>query len=53
VAAFHSAWRGASLPATVAAVHLHAAATALESLIDGVDVEDVLDRVFNDFCVGK
>lgn len=53
VAAFHGAWRGASLPATVAAVHLHAAATALESLIGGVDVEDVLDRVFNDFCVGK
>ena len=53
VAGFEHAWRVGSLPATVAAVHLHAAATALESLIGGVDVEDVLDRVFSDFCVGK
>jgi tRNA modification GTPase len=53
VADFARAWREGSLPATVAAVHLHAAATALESLIGGVDVEDVLDRIFSDFCVGK
>ncbi len=52
-AAFAHAWRESSLPATVAAVHLHAAAAALESLIGGVDVEDVLDRIFSDFCVGK
>jgi tRNA modification GTPase len=50
---FARAWRERSLPATVAAVHLHAAAAALESLIGGVDVEDVLDRIFSDFCVGK
>jgi tRNA U34 5-carboxymethylaminomethyl modifying GTPase MnmE/TrmE len=53
VADFARAWRDGSLPATVAAVHLHAASAALESLIGGVDVEDVLDRIFNDFCVGK
>jgi tRNA modification GTPase len=53
VADFARAWREGSLPPTVAAVHLHAAATALESLIGGVDVEDVLDRIFSDFCVGK
>ena len=53
VADFAHLWREGSLPATVAAVHLHAAATALESLIGGVDVEDVLDRIFSDFCVGK
>jgi tRNA modification GTPase len=53
VADFARAWREGSLPATVAAVHLHAAAGALESLIGGVDVEDVLDRIFSDFCVGK
>lgn len=53
VADFARTWREGSLPATVAAVHLHAAATALESLIGGVDVEDVLDRIFSDFCVGK
>ncbi len=53
VAEFARAWREGALPATVAAVHLHAAAAALESLIGGVDVEDVLDRIFSDFCVGK
>ncbi len=53
VAEFARAWGEGSLPATVAAVHLHAAAAALESLIGGVDVEDVLDRIFSDFCVGK
>jgi tRNA modification GTPase len=53
VGEFARLWREGSLPATVAAVHLHAAAAALESLIGGVDVEDVLDRIFSDFCVGK
>jgi tRNA modification GTPase len=41
------------LPATVAAVHLHAARGHLEELVGAVDVEDVLDRVFSTFCVGK
>jgi tRNA U34 5-carboxymethylaminomethyl modifying GTPase MnmE/TrmE len=27
--------------------------TALEELIGAVDVEDVLERVFRSFCVGK
>ena len=53
VAAFAAAWGEGSLPATVAAVHLRTAAFALESLIGVVDVEDVLDRVFSAFCVGK
>jgi tRNA modification GTPase len=26
---------------------------ALDELIGGVDIEDVLDRVFASFCVGK
>jgi tRNA U34 5-carboxymethylaminomethyl modifying GTPase MnmE/TrmE len=41
------------LPATVAAVHLHSARGFLEELVGTVDVEDVLDRVFSSFCVGK
>jgi tRNA modification GTPase len=53
VAAFGAAWRQNSLPAPVAAVHLRSAATALESLIGAVSTEDVLDRVFSSFCVGK
>jgi tRNA modification GTPase len=44
---------GFELPATVAAVHLHSAQYSLEELIGTMDVEDVLDRVFSAFCVGK
>jgi len=50
---FGRAWRGDSLPATIAAVHLHAAAEALRDLIGGIDTEQVLDEVFRRFCVGK
>ena len=50
---FRSAWSEARLPAPVAAVHLREAVAALETLIGAVDVEDVLDRVFSSFCVGK
>ncbi|MDQ3696676.1 MAG: tRNA uridine-5-carboxymethylaminomethyl(34) synthesis GTPase MnmE [Gemmatimonadota bacterium] len=53
VTAFARAWEQGELPATVAAVHLRAATGALETLIGVVDVEDVLDRVFANFCVGK
>jgi tRNA modification GTPase len=40
-------------PATVAAVHLHSARGHLEELVGALDVEEVLDRVFSTFCVGK
>jgi len=55
VAAFRGARSSgdAGVPVVVAAVHLRAAATALESLIGAIDVDDVLDRVFRTFCVGK
>ncbi len=51
VAQFLSSW--GSVPAPVAAVHLHAAVEALDALVGRVSVDDVLDRVFRDFCVGK
>jgi tRNA modification GTPase len=51
--AFVEAWSTGALPATVAAVHLRAAAHALDAVIGGVDTEDVLDRVFGSFCIGK
>jgi tRNA modification GTPase len=44
---------GADIPATVAAVHLRAAVAALDALIGVVRTDDILDRVFADFCVGK
>jgi tRNA modification GTPase len=53
IAEFGRAWRERVLPAPVAAVHLREAAVALESLIGAVSTEDVLDRVFSSFCVGK
>ncbi|MHB0963382.1 MAG: tRNA uridine-5-carboxymethylaminomethyl(34) synthesis GTPase MnmE [Gemmatimonadaceae bacterium] len=51
--AFRGAWEAGNLPAPVAATHLRAAVTALEEMIGAVDVEDVLERVFRTFCVGK
>jgi tRNA modification GTPase len=53
LASFRDAWVTKSLPAVVAAVHLRDATRELEELIGSVDVEDVLDRVFASFCVGK
>ena len=53
ISAFGKAWEEELLPATVAAVHLRAATTSLESLIGAVSTDDVLDRVFSSFCVGK
>ena len=51
--AFEEAWREGALPATVAAVTLRSAVAALEELIGAVGTEDVLDRLFRTFCVGK
>jgi tRNA modification GTPase len=54
VAAFlQNCVNGFELPATVAAVHLHSAQSHLEELVGAVNVDDVLDRVFSAFCVGK
>jgi tRNA modification GTPase len=50
---FQQAWREEKLPAPVASVHLRTAVHVLEELVGAVDVEDVLDRVFSSFCVGK
>jgi tRNA modification GTPase len=41
------------LPAEVVATHLLSAETALEELLGVVSREEVLDRLFGDFCVGK
>lgn len=51
--AFQDAWRTQRLPATVAAVHVRAAGHALDELIGAVDADEVLARVFSQFCVGK
>jgi len=50
--AFHAA-RHAGVDAAAAATHLVAAVGALDDLIGVVTPDDVLDRVFGSFCVGK
>lgn len=52
IGAFREA-RRSGLDAVVAATHLRAAVTALEDVIGLVTADDVLDRVFAAFCVGK
>jgi tRNA modification GTPase len=53
VEAFKRCWHEEKLPATVATVHLRAAVYTLEELIGAVDIEDIFERVFKSFCVGK
>lgn len=53
LAEFQRIWDGELLPASVAAVHVRAAVAALDELIGAVDTEDVLDRLFATFCIGK
>jgi tRNA modification GTPase len=50
---FLETWTSGTVPAPVAAVHLRSAVGALEELVGAVDIDDVLDRVFRSFCVGK
>lgn len=50
---FREAWTSGLLPVPVAAVHLRMAAGAMESLIGAVSADDVLERLFSSFCVGK
>src|SRR6185503_12249207 len=45
--------RESGVDAAAAATHLRAAAAALDDLIGTVTPEDILDRVFEAFCVGK
>ena len=51
--AFGNAWAVNDPPSSVAAIHLREAAYHLGELIGSINVEDVLDRVFSTFCVGK
>jgi tRNA modification GTPase len=52
VAAFQEA-RGTGMPAEVCGTHLQDATLALEDLLGAVSTEELLDRVFSAFCVGK
>lgn len=41
------------IPPEVASAHLKGAETALEEVLGVIATDDVLDRVFSDFCIGK
>lgn len=53
IAQFLAAWRSDALPATVVAVHLQEARDALAGVVGVIGTDDVLDRVFREFCIGK
>ena len=53
IAQFLDAWQSGALPATVAAIHLQSARDALQMVTGTINTDDVLDRVFRDFCIGK
>jgi tRNA modification GTPase len=50
---FRSVWVDHGIPPSIAATYLRTATLALEELIGVVQVDDILDRVFSSFCVGK
>jgi len=50
--AFGNALR-TGVPADIAATHLRVAEAALEELVGAMQSEEVLDRVFGEFCIGK
>ena len=41
------------VPAEMASTHLRPAETALEELLGVISTDEVFDRVFRDFCIGK
>ena len=47
------ATRRDGLPAEISGTHVQDATVALEEMLGAVTHEDVLDRVFSSFCVGK
>ena len=51
--AFLDGWGSGALPAVVAAVHLQAAREVLAGVVGVIDTEDILDRLFSAFCIGK
>jgi tRNA modification GTPase len=52
VGAFEAALRE-GVPAEYAGAHLKSAASALEELVGLVETDEILDRLFREFCIGK
>jgi tRNA modification GTPase len=43
----------AGTPVAVASAQLRPAETALEELLGLISTDEILDRVFSEFCIGK
>lgn len=52
IAGFVEAMDG-GVPPEMASTHLRAAESALEEVVGAIGVDDVLDAVFKEFCIGK
>ena len=52
IAAFSEAL-AAGIPSEVASAHLKSVESALEEILGVIAPDEVLDRVFEDFCIGK
>jgi tRNA modification GTPase len=50
---FLSYWQDGVTPVVISATHVRSAIEALDELIGVVSTDDVLDRVFASFCIGK
>jgi tRNA modification GTPase len=50
---FLDAWVRDALPSSVAVTHIREAGRALGTLIGAIEIEQILDVVFRNFCVGK
>lgn len=50
---FERVWEEEQMPPIVAAVHLRAATYALEEVVGSIKLDDILDKLFSSFCVGK
>ena len=53
LASFRTTWAAQTIPTIVAAVHVRSAIAALDEIVGVIGIDDVLDRVFREFCVGK
>ena len=53
IAEFRRVWEEGKLPGVIAAVHVRTASAALDELMGGIGIEEILDSVFKTFCVGK
>jgi tRNA modification GTPase len=50
---FLRGWQDGVTPVVISATHVRGAIDALEAVVGVVSVDEVLDRLFATFCIGK